>query len=328
MGHLCGPLLDTFSKYRPTNRGLPLHNGRKNTVWVLWGDFVLCDLYLPQICRGRDTFEDLWTSSNCAQLSRGGYWLIWQAIGNIFGTSSKDYGRTVSGMLMFVPRNFKFKYYTSRCGFKKALLFQEYGDSSRKNRKLLHGELSQVNSKRHVPLQYLEVLHFVQRIGSSTSVNLADECQRYRSLAHYCRRIHYWTNLLFVIREQVGRFSYPHDLVRISGSRYTRPPCNPVWEGHGIRGEGRRSEQLSGGLCTNTSVQIFSSIFSYANHFYPCLISSVRYLPEWMPGSSFIKEARTCRELLQKMMSEPYEMVLNQMVRSSSFLGSLIRDIA
>jgi len=53
--------------------------------------------------------------------------------------------------------------------------------------------------------------------------------------------------------------------------------------------------------------------------------STVKKVPEWMPGADFKREAARCRGLLNRMMSEPYKMVVEQMVYKFYTFSSIIK---
>ncbi|KAF9546749.1 cytochrome P450 [Agrocybe pediades] len=53
----------------------------------------------------------------------------------------------------------------------------------------------------------------------------------------------------------------------------------------------------------------------------------LRYIPEWMPGAGFKKEARQCRELLYRMVSEPYGMVVSQMQNGGAMASLVSRNL-
>ncbi|KAF4617261.1 hypothetical protein D9613_005667 [Agrocybe pediades] len=66
-------------------------------------------------------------------------------------------------------------------------------------------------------------------------------------------------------------------------------------------------------------VSLADSVMDYVskvispNNFLVDSIPVLRYIPEWMPGAGFKKEAKICRELLNRMNREPYLSVLKQM---------------
>lgn len=44
------------------------------------------------------------------------------------------------------------------------------------------------------------------------------------------------------------------------------------------------------------------------------LVPPLKYVPEWMPGAGFKKYARVVREQVYKLMEEPYQATLKNMV--------------
>jgi hypothetical protein len=46
------------------------------------------------------------------------------------------------------------------------------------------------------------------------------------------------------------------------------------------------------------------------------LIPQLKYIPEWVPGAGFKKHAKALRELLDRLLREPYQSTLSAMVRN------------
>jgi cytochrome P450 len=60
------------------------------------------------------------------------------------------------------------------------------------------------------------------------------------------------------------------------------------------------------------------------------LIPWLKYLPEWMPGTSFKKTARIYRDHLLQNVKDPYDYVRDQMTRGNdnlSYVAGLVKDI-
>ncbi|KAF9553881.1 cytochrome P450 [Agrocybe pediades] len=161
------------------------------------------------------------------------------------------------------------------CGFGKALLFQPYGHSSRKTRKLLHTELSQANVQHHTRVQQHELLHFIARI-----------CHEPHNLAAETRRLA--ASIILTI-------SY----------------------GYQVQGPDDHFVALS------EKVMSYLEKVVTPNNYLVDSLPILQHIPEWLPGAGFKKEARTCKELLHRMMAEPYGMVVSQM-QSGGAMPSLV----
>ncbi|KAJ7806150.1 cytochrome P450 [Mycena olivaceomarginata] len=53
----------------------------------------------------------------------------------------------------------------------------------------------------------------------------------------------------------------------------------------------------------------------------------LRYIPEWFPGANFQREARDCRNVLNRLMHEPYEIVQQQMERGTALTSLVSQNI-
>jgi len=53
----------------------------------------------------------------------------------------------------------------------------------------------------------------------------------------------------------------------------------------------------------------------------------LRYIPEWFPGAKFQREARNCRNVLNRLMQEPYEIVQKQMVHGTALTSLVSQNI-
>ncbi|KAJ6525732.1 cytochrome P450 [Mycena capillaripes] len=53
----------------------------------------------------------------------------------------------------------------------------------------------------------------------------------------------------------------------------------------------------------------------------------LRYIPEWFPGAKFQKEARNCRDVLNRLMREPYEIVQKQMEQGTALTSLVSQNV-
>lgn len=69
----------------------------------------------------------------------------------------------------------------------------------------------------------------------------------------------------------------------------------------------------------STLLYVNSSVFSYLSLFirlYNALTTSVRHVPDWMPGTEFKRIAAKCRRVLDRMVNLPHAFVKQQVVSS------------